>query len=131
MAIQPDTTLLEPLRKELLKLKSESTHDFLDDKELDSFLEDDSLSRFLVARRNDFNKAIKMARDALTWRCTYHQSKLTVGDFETANSQGVWRFMGYAKNGAGAVVTPAVRDHGPDLDIDLPYLRSQLDTIDF
>jgi hypothetical protein len=104
-SIKPDESLLEPLREKLLKFKDEKqTADekyvALDEAELEDFLSTDHLNRFLVARSNNFDKAYQMTKDAYVWRCKYHPTKLTVAnDFAKANAQGVWRFMGYAKNG--------------------------------
>ena len=61
--------------------------------------DEDNLRRFLVARDNDLDKSYDMAAAAIKWRSEIKPSTLTVADFSTANSQGMWRFAGYAKNG--------------------------------
>lgn len=89
--------LVAPLREKLLLLKSEQGYD---ESEIVSFCDDESnLRRFLVARDNDLEASYAMANLAIKWRSEIHPGSLTTADFATANSQGVWRFAGYAKNG--------------------------------
>lgn len=52
-----------------------------------------------MARDNDLEASYAMANLAIKWRSDIHPGSLTTADFSTANSQGVWRFAGYAKNG--------------------------------
>lgn len=88
--------LIAPLKEKLLLLQSEEGYD---GGEVISFCHDEhNLRRFLVARDNDLDKSYEMAAAAIKWRSEIKPSTLTVSDFVTANSQGVWRFAGYAKN---------------------------------
>ena len=92
-----DEDLIAPLKEKLLLLQSEER---LDEDEITSFIHDEhNLRRFLVARDNDLDKSYEMAAAAIKWRSEIKPANLTVADFVTANSQGVWRFAGYAKNG--------------------------------
>ena len=92
-----DEDLIAPLKEKLLLLQSEER---LDEDEITSFCHDEhNLRRFLVARDKDLDKSYEMAAAAIKWRSEIKPANLTVADFVTANSQGVWRFAGYAKNG--------------------------------
>ena len=89
--------LIDPLREKLLLLQGEEGYD---GDEITSFCQDEhNLRRFLVARDNNPDKSYEMAAAAIKWRSEIKPTTLTVADFDTANSQGVWRFAGYAKNG--------------------------------
>ena len=89
--------LIAPLKEKLVLLQSEEGYD---EDEVPSFCNDEhNLRRFLVARDNDLDKSYEMAAAAIKWRSEIKPATLTVADFVTANSQGVWRFAGYAKNG--------------------------------
>eukprot|EP00521_Asterionellopsis_glacialis_P016113 CAMPEP_0195292808 /NCGR_PEP_ID=MMETSP0707-20130614/10903_1 /TAXON_ID=33640 /ORGANISM="Asterionellopsis glacialis, Strain CCMP134" /LENGTH=258 /DNA_ID=CAMNT_0040353377 /DNA_START=63 /DNA_END=836 /DNA_ORIENTATION=- len=89
--LEADDSLIEPLRKKLL-------HEFSTEV-VDKELNDEALSRYLVARNNDFDKTFKMAKGAIQWRLEKKPEEIIVSDFKTANEQGSWRFAGYAKNG--------------------------------
>lgn len=92
-----DAALIPELRGKLSNLEGD---DRVDPAELKALLDNEyTLSRFLIARENKVEKAFRMARDYVVWRSQFRPSQITVADFATANSQGVYRFAGFAKNG--------------------------------
>ena len=118
--IVADDSLLDEFRSKLLELKQEpkSTDDaereddanaqggavLYDNTEIDNMIKDDNnLRRLLIARCNNLEKSLTMAKGIIQWRTKIQPHKLTVQDFPIAHAQGVYRFAGYAKNGWGII----------------------------
>lgn len=111
-----DESLLDELRAKILALRREGTDDTTKDDEdinyeVDYMLSGDdndddgksNLCRLLLARSNNVEKAYEMGKSIIIWRSKMKPHQLSIQDFPTAHSQGVWRFAGYAKNGWGII----------------------------
>lgn len=90
--LKADETLLPPFREKVEAISKDYSADVLSD---------DDIRRFLVARDNHLKKATAMAQAVLEWRSKFQPQSITPKDFETAHSQGVWRFAGTTKDGCG------------------------------
>mmetsp|Transcript_11540 Transcript_11540/g.16938 ORF Transcript_11540/g.16938 Transcript_11540/m.16938 type:complete len:321 (-) Transcript_11540:142-1104(-) len=99
--LKVDRSLLQPLQEQLVaRFLSDTTDQENEESIIAPLCRDVGFhSRCLLARHNDFNKALTLATSCLRWRQSVQPSNLTTHDFATANSQECYEFAGHAKNG--------------------------------
>jgi len=95
---QDETTALEKLRsKNLSCLESRMNPPAF-------VINDETLLRFLRARKFDFEKSVKMLVHHLTWRDKFAPSQLTPNDISAVLGSGLARFGPYSKSGLPVVI---------------------------
>eukprot|EP00977_Amphora_coffeiformis_P019154 scaffold6925_cov180-Amphora_coffeaeformis.AAC.8 len=105
--LEAEESKVAPLLEKLAALIQDEN---LDEDEVRHVAEDPYfVRRCLIACLNDDKKAYKMAATGLRWRSKTKPTKITMDDFPTAASQGIFSLSTHAKNGWPVVFCYAVK----------------------